>query len=89
MNTRHNSAPLIVAIVLLLLPVVYAGSYVALVTPQRVVMNPGLCGPVAEYHDYRFSNFEKIFWPLEQIDRKVRPGAWELLETETIPLNSR
>ncbi|QDU30979.1 hypothetical protein ETAA8_61320 [Anatilimnocola aggregata] len=73
-----NRAPLIVAIVLLLLPVLYVGSYFALVehVPIRAmyqghevtVFVSGYrgCGPYAVL----------FFWPLEQIDRTVRPGAW-------------
>ncbi len=84
---RESRAPLIVAIVLLLLPVLYVGSYLALVRPGSA------------YHqerdgrfyllNYRYfgdDNFvvpphsaciaPRVFWPLEQIDRKVRPRVW-------------
>lgn len=77
---RDSRAPLIVAIVLLLLPVLYVGSYFALVVP-----NPDdyrwfavSLGYVAEEQNYRIasSTLSKVFWPLEQIDRKLRPRAW-------------
>lgn len=60
---------LIVAIVLLILPVLYAGSYLALVRPE---------GSVLFVYPYQYGEAwsARIFWPLEQIDRKVRPGAW-------------
>ncbi len=97
-----NRVPLILAIVLLLLPVLYVGSYSALVVPEREVRvemdhigpKPQTLSPVYitfEY-PYRFGNEWSaiFFWPLEQIDRKVRPGAWELrtVPVKRLPLNS-
>jgi hypothetical protein len=66
-----NRAPLIIAIVLLLLPVVYVGSYLALVKP------PGPF-PSDNRTSYRVDSrwLVTVFWPLEQIDRKMRTGAW-------------
>ena len=73
-NAQVNRAPLILAIVLLLLPVLYMGSYFALVVPVGIF---GETGMGWYYGHYRLSRkFEHIFWPLEQIDRQVRPGAW-------------
>ena len=76
---KESPPPLIIAIVLLLLPVLYVGSYLALVVPEGrgYVESPGVVGPVYISH-YRigFSVPAIIFWPLEQIDRKVRPGIW-------------
>ena len=74
---RESYAPLFIAIALLLLPAVYVGSYFALVTPRRVVMKPDRCGPYAEYHDYRLSHCDVLFYPLERIDQTLRPGTWE------------
>ena len=75
---RESRAPLIIAIVLLLLPVLYVGSYLVLVVPPEQLRNTRriqtyLFGPY-----YRFGGqwSERFFWPLEQIDRKLRPGAW-------------
>jgi hypothetical protein len=86
---RDSRAPLIVAIVLLLLPLLYVGSYLAMVVPSGDggIRIPGLAGD--EYYRFGGERAAWYFWPLEQIDRKVRPGAWESLEIETIPLNSR
>ena len=76
MQSSSHRAPLIVAIALLVLPVLYVGSYLALLqeietwsTPQGVMREPR----------YRVSGpwIADFFWPLEQIDRKVRLGAWE------------
>ncbi len=80
---RESRAPLIVAIVLLLLPVLYVGSYLALVVPGGV-KRPIPTGVTARlsWDRYRIGgNWSVIiFWPLEQIDRKLRPGAWESFE---------
>jgi hypothetical protein len=82
---RKHAAPLIAAI-LLLIPVLYAGSYAALVVPHRgcVVVDGWACGdegcvPMTRVTSYRVAGRfpERLFWPLEQIDRKLRPGAWE------------
>lgn len=83
---RKHTAPLIAAI-LLLLPVLYAGSYAALVAPHRgcVVVDGWACGgngciQLTRTTDYRVSGRfrpERFFWPLEQVDRKLRPTAWQ------------
>jgi hypothetical protein len=72
-STMTKRAPLIAAILLLLLPLLYLGSYLALVTP----------GPRIGWGSARYSNYRaadefciRFFWPLEQIDRQLRPNAW-------------
>jgi hypothetical protein len=76
---RDSCAPLIVAIVLLLLPVLYVGSYLALVTPQgRAVFDPA--DQVFRINHYRVGKAKWLpvfYWPLESIDVKMRPGAWK------------
>lgn len=81
-----NRAPLIVVIVLLLLPVLYLVSYLALVVPRGTkatypIRDPSRPGIRAFHYPthYRRGHHvsEWFFWPLEQIDRKVRPNAWE------------
>ncbi|WP_254511670.1 hypothetical protein [Anatilimnocola floriformis] len=82
----ESRAPLFLAIVLLLFPVLYVGSYLALVTPGKVrfakVANvgPSTYQSMVIYETYRYGGSwsEILFWPLERVDRKVRPGAWEL-----------
>lgn len=71
---RETHAPLIVA-VLLLLASLYVGSYLASLKPPPTTFN--------EILDRRDSNYRwqgvwpfVVFWPLEQIDRKIRPGLW-------------
>ncbi|WP_254508203.1 hypothetical protein [Anatilimnocola floriformis] len=77
---RESRAPLIVAIVLLLLPVLYVGSYFALVVPGGTPLAGSTGGGITFIEHYRWqSEFcSRLFWPLEQIDRKVRPIAWEV-----------
>ena len=75
-----NRTPLIIAIVLLLLPVLYVGSYLALVVPKPSATVVG--GGVVRIHvvaRYRIDwhLVDATFFPLEQIDRKVRPRTWE------------
>ncbi|WP_254508486.1 hypothetical protein [Anatilimnocola floriformis] len=78
--TRESRTPLIVAIVLLLLPVLNVGSYFALVVPQGFV-RPYPAGKIGQQfsEQYRYGDMlsERFFWPLESIDRKLRPGAWK------------
>jgi hypothetical protein len=78
---KRHAAP-ILAVVLLLLPVLYVGSYLALVVPgPRFIYSSVPSGymPVETRDNYRFAHTATglFFWPLEQIDRKVRQGAWE------------
>ncbi|WP_254512970.1 hypothetical protein [Anatilimnocola floriformis] len=89
---RESRAPLIVAIVLLVLPVLYAGSYLALVLPGSVcvmpdgtetrygeVSNRDVLLDLLKYKTYRVGGkwAESFFWPIENADRRLRPGAWE------------
>ncbi len=87
MNRHPQSrAPLIGAIVLLLLPMLYVGSYLALVMPEgQVIYESEILeslgyGTATDIH-YRAGGAlaGRFFWPLEQVDRRVRPGAWDQL----------
>ena len=79
-----NRTPLILAIVLLLLQVLYVGSYLALVEPKgRLVLKRTLIGN-ARFLNGRVEHYRAggewspvVFWPLEQIDQKLRPRAWD------------
>lgn len=63
--------------VLLCLPVLYVGSYLALVEPPLATTsyNTRAFGASPYRNGKQWS--ERVFWPLEQIDRRLRPGAWE------------
>ncbi len=66
---RDSRAPLVVAIVLLLLPVLYVGSYLALVAE-----------PIRGEANYRIGDGYAVvmfFRPLENLDQWVRPQHWE------------
>jgi hypothetical protein len=78
MSKPRSAAPIIAA-VLLLLPVLYVGSYLALVEPQPPAFSSK--GPFSLTRVYPFrirSRWLATFYrPLEQIDRHLRPEAWE------------
>lgn len=79
-----NRVPLILAIVLLCLPLLYVASYLGLVTPTGTLV-PDPVQPAPEFGEmsqrkpYRIFSAacEQIFWPLERMDRTLRPAAWE------------
>lgn len=90
---RHAAA--IIAAILLLLPVLYVGSYLALVVPYQgpvtgKVLGCGFSGGFDIRANYRIvitssnssgrlkqkDHVAPFYWPLEQIDRKLRPAAW-------------
>jgi hypothetical protein len=82
--TKPRSFAPIIAAVLLLLPVLYVGSYFAMIVPRGswTAIISSTC-PVPRY---RVGGvwLERFFWPLEQIDRKLRPRAWEADDTRFI-----
>jgi hypothetical protein len=93
-----NRAPLIAAVLMLVLPLLYIGSYLALVTPpnhslihqsMRVVTSMHPYPLSVDISPYRYGGrvAEVGFWPLEQIDRRVRPGAWEYEWGEPVSLS--
>ncbi|WP_425615808.1 hypothetical protein NA78x_005739 [Anatilimnocola sp. NA78] len=73
---RDSRAPLIVAVVLLTLPALYVGSYFALLSesPELRMTSSGSCAHVGKY---RVAEpwCQCVFWPLEELDRKLRPTA--------------
>ena len=77
---RTSTAPLIIAIAVLILPLLYVGSYVALVKPraafESTMVQPGM--RTVRFTHYRIGkgHVDWFFWPLEHIDRKMRPAAW-------------
>jgi hypothetical protein len=79
LQQQHRSTALpVTVVVLVLLAALYVGSYLLLVWPDAM-----------RYHllDSRWEVFPKyrygteswanwVYWPLEQIDRKLRPDEW-------------
>jgi hypothetical protein len=79
--TRSHAA--IIAALLLLLPLLYVGSYLALVRPSGGVAID--VGGGEEWYDFYplLGNDNReaaawFFWPVNQLDRKVRPGTWDV-----------
>lgn len=76
MKMTTSRAPLIAAVVLLLLPVSYFGSYFALVLPSGFYARRG-SQPYRCHYRLDLKGAERIYWPVERIDRRLRPAAWE------------
>ncbi|WP_254512088.1 hypothetical protein [Anatilimnocola floriformis] len=82
---KESRAPLLVAFALLLLPVLYVGSYLALVRPAgmlvvtiRVMGSSNRVATGSKTH-YLLGGHaaEIIFLPLEFVDRQLRPAEWK------------
>ena len=79
---KESRAPLIFTIMLLFLPVLYVGSYLLLVLPQgRMVMETK---PNIHFKIYQYRLGGELphhfYWPLQQIDRMVRPEMWNKVD---------
>lgn len=86
MEEKRTSAVPFVAAVLLLIPVIYVGCYLSLVKPGGIFIPLGN-GDLRYCGDYVYAADQAriVFFPLEQIDRKLRPAAWEnILTRETL-----
>jgi hypothetical protein len=79
MRERGSSLP-IVGVVLLLLPILYVGSYAALLAPQRHLgmCDDGICRE-RRWPSYRYGGkaAARFFWPLYTADRQIRQVYWE------------
>ena len=77
-NRRTYTAPALTALLLLLLPALYVGSYVALV--KRSWPMVGSAAPDGTPYDAKYkitgSLPETIFAPAHWADRLIRPGYW-------------
>ncbi len=72
---REASMRIILAAILLLLPVLYVGIYLGSLKPPPKDFNEMLDRRDGNYRWQGLWPFV-VFWPLEQIDRKIRPGVW-------------
>jgi hypothetical protein len=74
----QSRAPLIVSIVLLLLPLLYVGSYFALLNPHKNTAERWQQVMTTGNVNYRAGGWfsDCCFWPIERIDRKLRPSVW-------------
>jgi len=81
MANRRSAAPIIAAVLLLL--AIYVGCYFALVNPADIQAvherTRKSVGPIGAPSNYRTGGEwePRVFWPLEQIHRKLRPEPWE------------
>lgn len=69
-----------IALILLLLLATYVSSYLVLAVPAKVVVWKSASSPDYRVGHYRYGSgygAEQFYWPLEQVDRKVRPAAWK------------
>ena len=74
MQESRSSAVIIIGFAMvLLLFVVYVGSYLYFVDPMTAMLSSQAFAP-----PYRYGGQTAgwIFWPIEQIDRLIRPGFW-------------
>jgi hypothetical protein len=83
---KQRATPILAAVaILLLLVLLYVGSYLAIVKPNGRVVQSMYRESDGElvlgnwYYQYRFGQdwAAQFYWPLEQIDRRVRPGVWD------------
>jgi hypothetical protein len=80
MRKLNSSAPIIIAIAILQGPLFYVGSYFALGRPEDSKWEIAARKDVGvNYHGYHNGgNWAwRMYWPLEQIDRRVRLEAWK------------
>lgn len=69
---RSSVAPIAAAGLLLLLPLGYIGSYYCLVDTTII---GAVTGQDLRYRIYP-ETCGRIYWPVEQVDRQLRPAAW-------------
>lgn len=90
MKERSYAAP-VTALLVVLLPILYIGSYFALVYPPLGNVSHSVVGGeeirdgrvVREFSKHYYNGYRSggdwariLFSPLEQIDRQLRPSAW-------------
>ena len=76
-EAKRPSAILIVVGLLLLLPFLYVGSYLALVVRDRSIrINTDHEVEYDEAYRIGSSIARPVFWPLNGLDRQVRHGYW-------------
>ncbi|QDU26523.1 hypothetical protein ETAA8_16010 [Anatilimnocola aggregata] len=84
MNDKTSATLVFIALLLL-----YVGSYCALVEPGSagVIVRNGISRPIEHYR--HFNNLAAMaFWPLEKLDRKLRPDSWPVSPLK-IEINTR
>lgn len=75
-----QSRALLIVVIVLLLPVLYVGSYLALVVPFQTGGAYGFSYPIVEGTDSHIW-LSKFYYPLERIDLAIRPDSWSWEQT--------
>ena len=86
---KESRAPLMIAIVLLVLPLLYVGSYLIAVRSAKEAAAVNLLvlkGESPEYYRFGGEWSPRIYRPLEWIDRRLRPGLWAQLDPVRIQI---
>jgi hypothetical protein len=93
MEEKRSTTPSIIAAVLLLLPLVYIGSYVALLRPIELDLASSSLSksPILRQEHYAVDDSYQfvvrvVFYPLHQVDTAIRREYWkyEISVTENI-----
>ncbi len=78
-EVHHSSIVwMVVAVVLVFVALLYVGSYLALVRPLAMLIPVRGAPGSYDMRHYALGGAiaETIYWPLEQIDRRIRPAMW-------------
>jgi hypothetical protein len=76
MKEKRSCAVSIAIAVLLLLPVLYVGSYLFVVRIDSFAVYPN--GEIQPRYHWGGAVSEYVYWPLWTIDRRIRPELWTL-----------
>jgi hypothetical protein len=82
-GTRRRYTRVTIAAIVVLLAV-YIGTYFVCLKPPPQGYNDLLDRRWSSYR-YGAGFAEIVFWPIEQIDRQLRPGTWTLPTETTSP----
>lgn len=85
MEDKRSSAVWVVVAAVFMLPVLYFGSYLALMQPGSFALG----GTFTKYADYRYGGLyaARFFYPAHLLDRRIRPAYWQddyALDSSTI-----
>jgi hypothetical protein len=77
MEEKRPSLMMVAVVLLLALPMLYVGSYLALVRPEEPLFGP----PVATYR-WGGAGSRLLFAPANAVDRHIRPQRWTRQHSE-------
>lgn len=83
-SRRHAGSRTVLVTALLVLSFVYVAGYLAFVRPGGVTFRSSYTKNGIRYSEISVEHYAllgdrgaRLFWPLEQLDRRLRPKAWE------------